>query len=147
MHWQSQISSWYHFVGLYYYEIYIYFIVVALINLYNAVEFSHSCIKHLHQTTWYGDMIMFPGGATAVKLVDRETLLKEREQKKQLEKEKQAEKERKRLEKLALDEAKEAQRKIPPWEMFRGETDTYSQFDEKVFILSVLIGVSFWTKA
>ncbi|CAG0887603.1 unnamed protein product [Darwinula stevensoni] len=68
---------------------------------------------------------------TAVKLVDRETLLKEREQKKRLEEEKQAEKERKRLEKLALDEAKVAQRKIPPWEMFRGETDKYSQFDEK----------------
>lgn len=72
------------------------------------------------------------GQSSAVKLMDRETLLKEKEAKKQAELEKQAEKERKKAELLAAQAAKEAQRKIPPSEMFKTETDKYSKFDENV---------------
>jgi len=66
-------------------------------------------------------------GHTMVKLVDRETLLKQREQERQLAEERRLEKERKR----AAIEAKEAQRRMPPWEMFLKETDKYSKFDDK----------------
>lgn len=69
-------------------------------------------------------------GPVAIKLMSREVLLKEREQKKAQELEKAAEKERKRLEQLALAEAREAQKKINPKEMFLKETDKYSAFDE-----------------
>lgn len=67
-----------------------------------------------------------------MKLVDRETLLKEREAKKALDAEKSAEKERKRLEAAAAQSAKDAQRKIDPKEMFLSETEKYSAFDENV---------------
>uniref|UniRef100_A0A3P9HMY4 Cysteine--tRNA ligase, cytoplasmic n=1 Tax=Oryzias latipes TaxID=8090 RepID=A0A3P9HMY4_ORYLA len=50
---------------------------------------------------------------TVVKLVDRETLLKEKEEKKKM--------------------AKLAKMKIPPCDMFRSETDKYSQFDQTGF--------------
>uniref|UniRef100_A0A4W6CHE7 Cysteine--tRNA ligase, cytoplasmic n=1 Tax=Lates calcarifer TaxID=8187 RepID=A0A4W6CHE7_LATCA len=53
------------------------------------------------------------GLPTVVKLVDKEILLKEREEKKKMAK----------LEKM----------KIPPSEMFRAETDKYSKFDEQGF--------------
>uniref|UniRef100_W5KF71 Cysteine--tRNA ligase, cytoplasmic n=1 Tax=Astyanax mexicanus TaxID=7994 RepID=W5KF71_ASTMX len=53
------------------------------------------------------------GLRTVVKLVDRETLLKEREEKKKM--------------------AKLAKMKIPPREMFRSETDKYSSFDDTGF--------------
>ncbi|XP_044731400.1 cysteine--tRNA ligase, cytoplasmic [Chrysoperla carnea] len=69
------------------------------------------------------------GESSLVKIVDRETLLRERELKKKLEMEKAAEKERKKAEQLAIQQAKEAQRKIPPTEMFKHETDKYSKFD------------------
>lgn len=72
------------------------------------------------------------GGNFAVKLVDRETLLKEREAKKALEAERQAEKERKKQAVAEAAAAKEAQRRINPKEMFLKETDKYSQFDENV---------------
>lgn len=72
------------------------------------------------------------GRSSAVKLVDREILLKEREAKKQLEAEKLAEKERKKAEQAAAEAQREAQRKIPPTEMFKLETDKYSKFDENV---------------
>lgn len=72
-------------------------------------------------------------GATAsIKLVDRETLLKERDAKKQAEAQKQALKEKKRQEAAAAAAALEAQRKIKPTEMFFNETDKYSAFDERV---------------
>lgn len=71
-------------------------------------------------------------GPASIKLVDRETLLREREAKKQLEAEKQALKEQKRLEAAAAAAALEAQRKINPKEMFLSETDKYSAFDERV---------------
>lgn len=72
------------------------------------------------------------GGASAVKLVDRETLLKEREAKKLVEAQKAAAKEKKRQEALAAAAALEAQRKINPKDMFLLETDKYSAFDDKV---------------
>lgn len=74
------------------------------------------------------------GAPTAVKLVDKETLIREKEAKRIAEQERAAEKERKRQEQQAKDAAKEAQKKINPAEMFLHETDKYSKFDEKVNI-------------
>ncbi|XP_066998786.2 cysteine--tRNA ligase, cytoplasmic [Anabrus simplex] len=71
------------------------------------------------------------GRPSAVKLMDPETLLRERTAKKRLEAERAAEKERKTAEQLAAQALREAQKKIKPEEMFRKETDKYSQFDEK----------------
>lgn len=71
-------------------------------------------------------------GPTAVKLVDRDTLLKEKEAKKQAELEKNLEKEKKKAEMAAIQAAKEALKKIPPTEMFKSETEKYSKFDENV---------------
>uniref|UniRef100_A0A1I8PRH7 Cysteine--tRNA ligase, cytoplasmic n=1 Tax=Stomoxys calcitrans TaxID=35570 RepID=A0A1I8PRH7_STOCA len=70
------------------------------------------------------------GGKFAVKLVDRDTLLKEREAKKAAEAERLAEKERKKQAAAEAAAAKEAQKKINPKEMFLNETDKYSKFDE-----------------
>lgn len=70
------------------------------------------------------------GGGSAVKLVDRETLLKEKDAKRQAEVDKLAEKERKKLEQAAAQVAKEAQKRIPPSEMFRMEIGKYTQFDK-----------------
>uniref|UniRef100_A0A3Q2CZG0 Cysteine--tRNA ligase, cytoplasmic n=1 Tax=Cyprinodon variegatus TaxID=28743 RepID=A0A3Q2CZG0_CYPVA len=53
------------------------------------------------------------GQPTVVKLVDKETLLKEKEDKKKM--------------------AKLAKMKVPPCEMFRSETDKYSSFDDTGF--------------
>lgn len=72
------------------------------------------------------------GGPSAVKLVDKTTLLRERELKKAQEQEKAAEKERKKAELAALSAAKDAAKKVNPKEMFLHETDKYSAFDEKV---------------
>lgn len=69
-------------------------------------------------------------GASAVKLVDREQLLRERDAKRAAEAERLAEKERKRAAAAAVLVAKEAQRRIDPVQMFRHETDKYSAFDE-----------------
>nr|CAD7196689.1 unnamed protein product [Timema douglasi] len=71
------------------------------------------------------------GHPSAVKMVDRETLLQEREVKRKLEAEKAAEKIRKKTEQLAAQAQKDAQKRIKPDEMFRSETDKYSNFDEK----------------
>ncbi|OWF41686.1 Cysteine--tRNA ligase, cytoplasmic [Mizuhopecten yessoensis] len=68
---------------------------------------------------------------TAIKLVDRETLLKEREEKIRQQELKQKEKERKKKEQEAAKEAKEAQARIPPSELFKKETKNYSKFDDK----------------
>jgi cysteinyl-tRNA synthetase len=67
-----------------------------------------------------------------VKLVDKEELLREREAKAAQEAAKLAEKEKKKAEQAAQQAQKDAQRKIPPQDMFRSETDKYSQFDDKV---------------
>lgn len=82
------------------------------------------------------------GEASVVKIVGRETLLKEKEAKKQAELEKAAEKERKKAELAAAQAAKEAQKKIPPSEMFKNETDKYSKFDENVSFNSYFLNFS-----
>uniref|UniRef100_A0A8C9UYH8 Cysteine--tRNA ligase, cytoplasmic n=1 Tax=Scleropages formosus TaxID=113540 RepID=A0A8C9UYH8_SCLFO len=66
------------------------------------------------------------GLPTVVKLVDRETLLKEKEEKKKV---------RADSSYICQDRsmAKLAKMKIPPSEMFRSETDKYSTFDETGF--------------
>lgn len=71
------------------------------------------------------------GNASALKLVDREVLFKEREAKRSEEARKAAEKERKKAEAAAAQAAKDAQRKINPVDLFRSETDKYSAFDER----------------
>lgn len=70
--------------------------------------------------------------SSSIKLVSRETLLKEREAKKLVEAQKAELKEKKRQEAAAAASALEAQKKINPREMFLHETDKYSAFDEKV---------------
>ncbi|XP_055694070.1 cysteine--tRNA ligase, cytoplasmic isoform X2 [Lutzomyia longipalpis] len=65
------------------------------------------------------------GAPTAVKLVDRETLLREREAKRAAE----AEKAKKKAEAAAAAAAKEAQKRVNPRQMFLRETDKYSKFD------------------
>ncbi|KAH1026375.1 hypothetical protein HUJ05_000049 [Dendroctonus ponderosae] len=70
-------------------------------------------------------------GSCAVKLVDRDTLLKEKEAKKRAEEEKRLEKERRAAELAAAQAAKEAQMKIPPQEMFKSDILKYSKFDDK----------------
>ena len=65
---------------------------------------------------------------TVIKLVDRAELMKEREQKLKQEEARRLEKEKKKAE----AEAKAAKNKVPPWEMFKGDTDKYSKFDDKV---------------
>ncbi|XP_066141458.1 cysteine--tRNA ligase, cytoplasmic [Euwallacea fornicatus] len=72
-------------------------------------------------------------GSSAVKLVCKNQLLKEREAKKQAELEKMLEKEKKKAEQAAAQAAKEAQMKIPPSEIFKTETTKYSKFDERGF--------------
>lgn len=73
-------------------------------------------------------------GVCKVKLVNREELLREKEIKKNLEHEKVLEKERRKAEAAAAAAAKEAQKKIPPSDIFRLEKDKYSQFDDKVSV-------------
>ncbi|KAK9296991.1 hypothetical protein QLX08_009174 [Tetragonisca angustula] len=60
-----------------------------------------------------------------IKLVNREELLKEKMHKKQMELERTLEKERRKAEAAA----KEAQKKIPPSEMFKLEKNKYSKFE------------------
>lgn len=73
------------------------------------------------------------GLPTVVKLVDKETLLKERDEKKKLEEEKKRKKEEAAKKKQEQEMAKLAKMKIPPCDMFRSETDKYSKFDETGF--------------
>ncbi|KAM7163966.1 cysteine--tRNA ligase, cytoplasmic isoform 1-T1 [Macrochelys suwanniensis] len=73
------------------------------------------------------------GLPTVVKLVDRETLLKEREEKKKIEEEKKRKKEEATRKKQEQEAAKLAKMKIPPHAMFKSELDKYSMFDENGF--------------
>ncbi|XP_028999834.1 cysteine--tRNA ligase, cytoplasmic isoform X2 [Betta splendens] len=73
------------------------------------------------------------GLPTVVKLVDKETLLKEREEKKKMEEEKKRKKEEAAIKKKEQEMAKLAKMKTPPCEMFRAENDKYSKFDETGF--------------
>jgi len=68
---------------------------------------------------------------TVIKLVDKAELMKEREEKKLAEEKRRKEKEAKRKEAAAKAEALEAQKRIPPWELFKSETDKFSKFDDK----------------
>ncbi|XP_053415744.1 cysteine--tRNA ligase, cytoplasmic isoform X2 [Nycticebus coucang] len=70
------------------------------------------------------------GLPTVVKLVDRDTLLKEREEKKRVEEEKRKKKEEAARRKQEQEAAKLAKMKVPPSEMFLSESDKYSKFDE-----------------
>uniref|UniRef100_A0AAQ4P842 cysteine--tRNA ligase n=1 Tax=Gasterosteus aculeatus aculeatus TaxID=481459 RepID=A0AAQ4P842_GASAC len=70
---------------------------------------------------------------TVVKLVDKETLLKEREEKKQMEAEKKKKKEDAARRKQEQEMLKLAKMKLPPGQMFRTETEKYSKFDETGF--------------
>jgi cysteinyl-tRNA synthetase len=72
------------------------------------------------------------GCASAVKLVDKESLLREKEAKRRADAEKAAEKERKRAQQAVALIQLEAQRRVKPSEMFLPLTDKYSLFDEKV---------------
>ncbi|RWS31740.1 cysteine--tRNA ligase: cytoplasmic-like protein [Leptotrombidium deliense] len=69
---------------------------------------------------------------TVKKLVDKETLLREKEEKLRIEEEKRKAKEKRKLEQLEAQALKDAQKKINPVDMFRSDTN-YSQFDEKGF--------------
>ncbi|XP_008295614.1 cysteine--tRNA ligase, cytoplasmic isoform X1 [Stegastes partitus] len=73
------------------------------------------------------------GLPTVVKLVDRETLLKEKEEKHKMEEEKKKKKEEAAKKKQEQEMAKLAKMKTPPCEMFRSETDKYSNFDDTGF--------------
>eukprot|EP00088_Acartia_fossae_P053202 TRINITY_DN6041_c0_g1_i1.p1 TRINITY_DN6041_c0_g1~~TRINITY_DN6041_c0_g1_i1.p1 ORF type:complete len:765 (-),score=209.10 TRINITY_DN6041_c0_g1_i1:573-2867(-) len=71
--------------------------------------------------------------ATVIKLVDREELMKERAEKKAAEEKKRLEKEARKAEAAAKAAALEAAKRMPPSEMFKGETDKYSAWDDKGF--------------
>ncbi|XP_059079587.1 cysteine--tRNA ligase, cytoplasmic-like isoform X1 [Tigriopus californicus] len=68
---------------------------------------------------------------TVIKLVDRNELLKEKQAKKDMEEKKRLEKEKVKAEAAAKKAALEAQKKIPPSELFKSDTDKYSKFDDK----------------
>ncbi|XP_028298745.1 cysteine--tRNA ligase, cytoplasmic isoform X2 [Gouania willdenowi] len=73
------------------------------------------------------------GLPTVVKVVDKETLLKERDEKKKMEEEKKRKKEEAAMKKQEQEMAKQAKMKIPPSQLFQSETDKYSKFDETGF--------------
>ncbi|XP_054163692.1 cysteine--tRNA ligase, cytoplasmic-like [Oppia nitens] len=68
---------------------------------------------------------------TRLKLVDKEILMKEREEKIKAQEFKDKEKERKLKEKLLAESKKEEESKLCPLVMFKTEIDKYSQFDDK----------------
>ncbi|XP_062326673.1 cysteine--tRNA ligase, cytoplasmic isoform X1 [Osmerus eperlanus] len=70
------------------------------------------------------------GLPTVVKLVDREMLLKEKEDKKRMEEEKKSKKAEAARKKQEQEATKLAKMKIPPCDLFRSETDKYSSFDD-----------------
>lgn len=72
---------------------------------------------------------------TVVKLCDRETLLKEKEQKLLMAERKKAEDLKRKEEILQAQREKEAKKSINPTEMFLKDTDKYSKFDDKGFPL------------
>uniref|UniRef100_A0A8C0CS43 Cysteine--tRNA ligase, cytoplasmic n=1 Tax=Balaenoptera musculus TaxID=9771 RepID=A0A8C0CS43_BALMU len=70
------------------------------------------------------------GLPTVVKLVDRDTLLREREEKRRAEEEKRRKKEEAARKRQEQEAARLAKMKVPPSEMFLSESDKYSKFDE-----------------
>ncbi|KAK7098490.1 cysteine--tRNA ligase, cytoplasmic-like [Littorina saxatilis] len=71
------------------------------------------------------------GQPSVIKLVDKDTLLKEREEKFKQEEAKRREKEEKKKAQEAAKAEKDAQKKIPPSQLFTGQTEKYSKFDDK----------------
>ena len=70
-----------------------------------------------------------PDGPALVKFVDKEVLLEERRKEQQLQEEKQRKKAEAQKKAQEQQAAKDAKRRIPPAELFRGEPK-YTQFDE-----------------
>ena len=68
--------------------------------------------------------------AYVVKFVDAETVARERAMAQKREQEAKLKEETKRLEKLKLQQQREDKAKVAPSEMFKGQTDKYSKFDE-----------------
>jgi cysteinyl-tRNA synthetase len=68
---------------------------------------------------------------TVVKLCDKETIIKEREQKLVAAQRKAAEEKKRQHELNEAKKEKEAKKAIPPQELFIKETDKYSKFDDK----------------
>ncbi|KAL8589222.1 hypothetical protein ACOMHN_017024 [Nucella lapillus] len=71
------------------------------------------------------------GQASVIKMVDRDTLLKEKQEKLQQEEAKRQEKEAKKKAQEAAKAEKDAQKRMPPSELFVSQTDKYSKFDDK----------------
>lgn len=71
------------------------------------------------------------GAPYVVKLVDAESLARERALAAKKEQERLVEQEAQRLEKLNLQKQREEKAKVPPREMFKSQKDKYSMFDEK----------------
>lgn len=72
-------------------------------------------------------------GQSVIKLVDRDVLMKEREEKKRKEEQKKAEQLAKVEAQRQKDKEREEQRKINPKDMFKSQADKYSAFDEEGF--------------
>lgn len=70
------------------------------------------------------------GASYVVKLVDAETIAREKALAKKREEEKRIKEEAAKLEKLKLQKEREEKMKMPPSEMFKSQTDKYSAFDE-----------------
>ncbi|KAK2720134.1 hypothetical protein QYM36_004142 [Artemia franciscana] len=70
-------------------------------------------------------------GKFIIKIESPETLIKERDVKRAEEEKKRQEKERKKAEAAAKEAEKAALQAIPPGDLFRNETDKYSQFDDQ----------------
>lgn len=70
-------------------------------------------------------------GQSVIKLVDKEVLLKEKEEKKRREEQKKAEQLAKVEAQRQKEKEREEQRKINPKDMFKSQIDKYSAFDEE----------------
>lgn len=68
---------------------------------------------------------------SVIKIVGREAIMAEREEKRRKEEKKREEKEKKRLEMEQKKAERDMQRAVNPKEMFLSETDKYSQFDSE----------------
>jgi len=75
------------------------------------------------------------GKPTAIKFVGREAILRERKAKAKAEADRLAEKEKKKKELEQARAKKEELKKVHPKDLFKLETDKYSEFDENVNIL------------
>ncbi|KAK2702659.1 hypothetical protein QYM36_018734 [Artemia franciscana] len=76
------------------------------------------------------EFIGFPTETSSATIESPEILIKERDVKRAEEEKKRQEKERKKAEAAAKETEKAALQAIPPGDLFRKETDKYSQFDD-----------------